>query len=176
MSALSVSKRPDAPDVRRPRQEEGTVDVLLVSTAGGHLVQLSSLRAAWNGYRAAWVTDDSSDARSLLRGEQVYFAFGPAARSARAFLRNLGLANRLLSKLRPKVVVSTGAAICVPFAWVARLRGIKVFYIESVTRIEAPSLTCRLVHFAADRIYVQWPDLARRVPGSIYVGAVFPSR
>jgi UDP-N-acetylglucosamine:LPS N-acetylglucosamine transferase len=114
--------------------------------------------------------------RSLLAHERVYHGFGPAARSGVNLLRNLRLANRLISELRPKVVVSTGAAMCVPFVWVARLRGVKVFYVETVARIDSPSLTCRLVRPVADRLYVQWPELAERVRGSIYVGSVFATR
>jgi UDP-N-acetylglucosamine:LPS N-acetylglucosamine transferase len=155
---------------------EGGVEVLLVCTSGGHLAQLASLRRAWEGYSTAWVTENKTDARSLLAGECVYYGFGPAARSAVNFVRNLRLARRLISELRPKLIVSTGAAMCVPFIWVARLSGVKVFYIESITRISSPSLTCRLVQAFANRVYVQWPELARHVRGSIYVGSVFPNR
>jgi UDP-N-acetylglucosamine:LPS N-acetylglucosamine transferase len=175
MGELTVARRFGAPDIQ-PLDHDGTADVLLICHSGGHLLQLASLRDAWQGYSAAWVTDDSSDVRSLLRGERVYYGFGPAARSGVNLARNLRLAHRLIAHLRPKIVVSTGAAMCVPFVWVARLRGIKVFYIESVTRIDSPSLTCRLVRLAATRVYVQWPDLTERVRGSIYVGSVLPGR
>lgn len=160
-------------DERAPRERGDGADILLISTAGGHLIQLVSLQRAWQGYSTAWVTDDTSDTRSLLKGERVYYGFGPAARSLPNLLRNLRLARRLVRELQPRVVVSTGAAMCVPFAWVARARGVKVFYIESVTRVNSPSLTCRLVRPVAHRIYVQWPELTHRVKGSIYVGSVF---
>ena len=62
--------------------------------------------------------------------------------------------------MRPKVVLTTGAGVAVPFAWVARLRGAKVVYVESLARIEGPSLTCRLIAPIATRRYVQWPELA----------------
>src|SRR5262245_60474147 len=178
MSELTVAKNSTAPDVRRsPRDHAaGTVDVLLICHSGGHLVQLTSLRRAWEGYSVAWVTDDSSDARSLLGGERVYYGFGPAARSGVNLVRNLRLARRLLAELRPTLVVSTGAAMCVPFFWIARLRGIKTVFIESVTRIDSPSLACRLVRPVATRTYVQWPELAERVPGSIYVGSGLPGQ
>jgi beta-1,4-N-acetylglucosaminyltransferase len=149
------------------------VDVLLVCTPGGHLFQLASLKGAWDGYARAWVTGESSDTRSLLRDERVYWGHGPAARSLRNLFRNLRLAHHVIGELKPKVIVSTGAAMCVPFVWVGRLRGVKVFYVETVTRIDAPSLTCRLVRLAADRVYVQWPELTARVPGSRYAGSVF---
>ena len=66
--------------------------------------------------------------------------------------------------------------MCIPFAVVARLRGVDVFYIETVSRVDCPSLTCRLIRPFASRVYVQWPELARKVRGSIYVGSVFPAR
>lgn len=171
LSATSVNPAPTA-----PQASEQNADVLLVCHSGGHLVQLAALRAAWDGYRSAWVTDDSSDARSLLEGERVYYGFGPAARSLTNLVRNLALAWRLTVRLKPKLVVSTGAAMCIPFAVVARLRGIDVFYIETVSRVDSPSLTCRLIRPFASRLYVQWPELARKVRGSIYVGSVFPTR
>ena len=155
-----------------PSPSEGPIDVLLICHSGGHLAQLLLLRNAWRGYASAWVTDDSLVARSLLRGERVYYGYGPAARSAANFLRNLRLAHGLLSDLEPKLVVSTGAAMCVPFIWLARMRGVSTFYIESITRIDSPSLTCRLVRLPANRVYVQWPELVRRVRGSHYVGSV----
>ena len=66
--------------------------------------------------------------------------------------------------MRPKVVVTTGAGVAVPFAWVARLRGATVVYVESLARIEGPSLSYRLIAPVASRRYVQWPELARALP------------
>src|SRR4051812_4917646 len=110
MSELIVAKpqplpAPEVPPSHR-QGESGTAEVLLVCHSGGHLAQLVSLRGAWEGYSSAWVTDDSTDARSMLRGERVYYGFGPAARSGINLVRNLGLALRLLARLNPRVVVS----------------------------------------------------------------------
>ena len=105
------------------------------------------LRAAWDGYERAWVVgaEERSDVATLLAGEQVHYAYSPAARSVKNLLRNLALAGRLLRRLRPRVVLTTGAAVAVPFAWMARLRRIPVAYVESLARAERPSLSCRLV-------------------------------
>ena len=70
-------------------------------------------------------------------------------------------------------MLTTGAGVAVPFAWVARLRGAKVVYVESLARIEGPSLTYRLIAPIAERRYVQWPELARLLPGSRFAGNVF---
>jgi beta-1,4-N-acetylglucosaminyltransferase len=154
---------------------ERGVDVLLVCTGGGHLMQLWSLRDAWAGYEHAWVVGShgGGDVESLLAGEPVHFAYSPAARSLKNLARNLLLARRLVRRLRPRVLMTTGAAVAVPFVWVARLHGVRVVYVETLARAVRPSLSCRLASPAADRIYVQWPELQSAVPRSRYVWTVF---
>jgi UDP-N-acetylglucosamine:LPS N-acetylglucosamine transferase len=171
---MQDSKQPAAPSSHEDRR--GGVDVLLVCSTGGHLLQLGALADAWAGLSHAWVTFDKSDARSLLAGDRVYYAYGPTNRSIPNFLRNLPLAWGLLGYLRPRVIVTTGAGVAVPFAWLGRLRGARVVYVESFTRIDGPSLSCRLIRPVADRVYVQWPELAERLPGARYLGSIFSAR
>jgi UDP-N-acetylglucosamine:LPS N-acetylglucosamine transferase len=148
-------------------------DVLLVCSCGGHLLQLVALEACWTEFTRAWVTFDKSDSRSLLAGERVFYAHGPTNRSVKNLLRNLVAAWRIVREIRPRVLVTTGAGIAVPFAWVARLRGATVVYVESLARIDGPSLSYRLIAPVASRRYVQWPELAQSLPRSRFVGNVF---
>ena len=146
-------------------------------STGGHLLQLLALRDSWNGFSSVWVTFDKSDARSLLAGERVVYAHGPTNRNfgllaVRNLLRNLAGAFRLLRVARPKVVLTTGAGVAVPYAWIGRLLGARVVYVESLTRIERPSLSCRLIAPVASRIYAQWPELPEAVPKARYLGSV----
>ena len=155
----------------------GRAEVLLVCSTGGHLLQLLALRGAWAEFSRVWVTFDKSDARSLLTDERVVFAHGPTNRNfgllaVRNLLRNLLGAVRLLRVVRPKVVLTTGAGVAVPYAWIGRLLGARVVYVESLTRIERPSLSCRLIAPVASRIYAQWPELPEAVPKARYVGSV----
>jgi len=160
----------DRPDVEHVKASH--VPVLLACSSGGHVLQLLALRDAWSGLDRVWVADDTRDVRSLLAGERVVFAHGPTSRNARAFALNLRLALRVVRRFRPQVVVTTGAATAVPVAWVARLYGARVVYVESLSRIAEPSLSLRLIAPSANRIYVQWPELADRVRGARYVGNV----
>lgn len=151
------------------------VDVLLVCSPGGHVLQLHALAGAWSNRRRAWVTLDKPDARSLLAGEDVVFAYGPTNRNVLNLVRNLWLAARVIHRCRPAAIVTTGAALAVPFGWIGRLYGARVVYVETVTRFESVSLACRLVRPVASRIYVQWEDLVPLVRGARFAGAVFPS-
>jgi beta-1,4-N-acetylglucosaminyltransferase len=150
----------------------GPVDVMLVCSSGGHLVQLVALRQAWEGRSRVWVSNDRSDARSILRGEHAYFLPGPVSRSPRSLAGNLIAAVKLIRRHRPAVLLTTGADVAVPFAWIARLAGAKVVYIESFTRIATPSLSLRMINPVSDRVYTQWPELAAIVRHSRYAGAV----
>jgi UDP-N-acetylglucosamine:LPS N-acetylglucosamine transferase len=148
------------------------VDVLLACSAGGHLSQLLALRESWEPFTHEWVTDDRSDTRSLLAGEYVTWAFWPTSRNLLTLARNARLAWRVVRRARPKVVLTTGAATAVPFAWVGRLFGARIVYVESITRVDSPSLSCRLIAPVASRIYVQWPELRAAVRKSRYAGSV----
>jgi beta-1,4-N-acetylglucosaminyltransferase len=152
---------------------EEKADVLLVCSSGGHLQQMLALQPAWGPYSHVWVTFDKSDSRSLLRDERVVFAYSPTNRSVKNLVRNLVLAWRTLRVVRPRVLLTTGAGVAVPFAWIGRIRGVKIVYVESFTRIEGPSLTGRLVGPVAHRSYVQWPEMERLVPKARYAGNVF---
>jgi UDP-N-acetylglucosamine:LPS N-acetylglucosamine transferase len=161
----------DEPNPRRPAL--GRTDVLLVCSSGGHLLQLVSLRIAWESFSRVWVTFDKSDARSLLRGERVVVAYGPTNRSVKNLLRNLALAWRVVGRTRPRVVLTTGAGVAVPFAWVGRLRRANVIYVESFTRIDSVSMSCKMIRPVANLVYVQWPEAAGLVRGARHVGNVF---
>jgi beta-1,4-N-acetylglucosaminyltransferase len=137
-----------------------TRPLLIVCSSGGHLLEMLELREAWGGFERVWVTFDKSDARSLLRDERVIHAYGPTNRNVPNLLRNLRLAARVLLRERPAAILTTGAGVAVPFAWVGRALGIRTVYVESMTRIAALSLSGRMIRPVAGRLYAQWPELA----------------
>jgi len=150
----------------------GHAELLLACSSGGHLMQLLALRPAYEELERVWVTFDKSDVRSLLGDERVVYAYGPTNRSVKNLIRNLVLAWRVIGRVRPRVILSTGAGVAVPFAWIGRLYGARVVFVESLTRIDGPSLSCRMIAPVAERVYVQWPELAETYPRAVYRGAV----
>jgi UDP-N-acetylglucosamine:LPS N-acetylglucosamine transferase len=90
-------------------------------------------------------------------------------------LRNLMLARRVLKVARPSAMVTTGAGVAVPFAWLAWLSAVPVVYVESFTRIDALSLSGRMIQPVAQRLYVQWPEASREVRGARFAGNLFGS-
>jgi beta-1,4-N-acetylglucosaminyltransferase len=136
--------------------------VLLVTSPGGHLLQMLDLEPAWRDLDRTWVTLSLENAVDLLDGEEVVTGHGPTSRNVPNFIRNLVLAWRTVRARNPDVILSTGAALAVPFFIVGKLHGCRLVYVESLTRVRRLSLSGRLIYPLADAIFVQWPQAARR--------------
>jgi hypothetical protein len=143
---------------------------LLVGSAGGHLAQLVRPGPWSEGCTRTWVTFDKPDAQSILADEAVIWAYHPTTRNIPNLLRNSVLAVRYVRRLRPDIVVSTGAAVAVPFFVVARLLRIPTVYVEVFDRIDSPTLTGRICRPLATRFCVQWPEQQAHYPGSTVIG------
>ena len=145
--------------------------ILLVANSGGHLLQMLALENAFQGLDRTWVTLAAADSESLLADEHVVYAHGPTNRSLKNLLRNLALAWRTVRDSKPDVIVSTGAALAVPFFVVGWLRRKRLVYVESFTRVHHLSLSGRMVYPLADAFFVQWSNntAPRR---ALYAGSV----
>ena len=147
--------------------------ICLPTSSGGHLTQLMRLRPFWGRADRFWVTFDKEDARSKLEGERVYPCHDPTNRNVKNLLRNTALAWRVLRRERPDLVVTTGAAVAIPFFLVGKLLGARTVYIEVIDRIDAPTLSGRVCRPLADLFVVQWPEMERVYKGSVCLGSVF---
>lgn len=147
--------------------------VLMVGSSGGHLAQLMQLRPWWTQHERHWVTFDTADAVSRLTGEAVTWAHHPTTRNLPNLARNSALARRVLATFRPDVVVTTGAAVAVPFFWLHRVYGASSVYLEVYDRIDTRTVTGRLCRPFADLFLVQWPEQQRLYRSSVLLGEVW---
>ena len=144
--------------------------VALVGSSGGHLAHLLVLRGWWGEEDRFWVTFNTADALESLRGERTYWCHHPTNRNLRNLVRNLVLAVRVCVKERPTLIVSSGAAVPVPFFYVGKLFGARTIYVEVVDRIDKATLTGRLVQPVTDAFAVQWPAQLSLYPRSHLIG------
>jgi len=147
-----------------------TRKALLVCSPGGHLTQMLSLEECWRDLETTWATLPSPDVEHLLEGRTVAFCHGPTNRSVKALARNLVVAWRVIRLHRPDVILSTGAALAVPFFIVGRLLRCRTVYVESLTRINELSLAGRLAYPIASSFFVQWPAAAGSRRRAVHVG------
>ncbi|WP_415671366.1 UDP-N-acetylglucosamine--LPS N-acetylglucosamine transferase, partial [Streptococcus pneumoniae] len=114
--------------------------VCLVGSSGGHLTHLYLLKPFWKDRERFWVTFDKEDARSILENEIFYPCYYPTNRNLKNLIKNTILAFKILRKERPDIIVSSGAAVAVPFFYLGKIFGAKTVYIEVFDRIDAPTM------------------------------------
>lgn len=137
------------------------------------MTQLYKLKPCWEPEDRVWVTFLKQDAQSILEGERFYPCYFPTNRNIKNLIRNTFVAWKVLRKERPDLIISTGAAVAVPFFYVGKLLGVKVIYVEIFDRIDRLTLTGKLVYPIADRFIVQWEELTVRYPKAICLGSIF---
>lgn len=136
---------------------------LLVANDGGHIMQLHTLRPRLQlGADVVWVTPRTPQTESLLAGERVHWVDPCPTRDWRAVVHNAALCRHLFEEYDVTLVVSTGAALALAVLPQARLRHIETVYIESATRLAAPSVSGRLLACVPGiRTFSQSRSLAR---------------
>lgn len=145
----------------------------LVGSSGGHLTHLKQLSETWEKYDHFWVTFDKTDASSYLKNERWYKAFFPTNRNIKNLFRNTFVAFRVLRKEHPDILISSGAAVAVPFFYLGKVFGCKLIYIEVFDRVDRPTLTGRLVYPICDEFIVQWPEMKKVYPKAKVFGSLF---
>lgn len=147
--------------------------VCLVGSSGGHLAHLYMLKKFWHDKERFWVTFDKEDARSLLKDEKMYSCYYPTNRNIKNLIRNTVLAVKVLRKEHPDLIISSGAAMSVPFFYLGKLFGAKLIYIEVFDRIDKPTLSGRLVYPITDKFIVQWEEQKKVYKKAINLGSIF---
>ncbi|HIS17236.1 UDP-N-acetylglucosamine--LPS N-acetylglucosamine transferase [Ligilactobacillus salivarius] len=147
--------------------------VCLVGSSGGHLTHLYMLKDFWKDKDRFWVTFDKEDARSILENEKVIPCYYPTNRNIKNLIKNTFLAIRVLLKEKPDLIISSGAAVAVPFFYIGKILGAKLIYIEVFDRIDKPTVTGKLVYPIADKFIVQWEEQKKVYPKAINLGSIF---
>lgn len=153
--------------------EAGDGSILLVCSGGGHLSQLLVLRPWWERHRRVWVSFPTENVRSALEGEQLVPCHHPTTRHVGNLLRNTLLARRLLRSQRPGLIVTTGAALAIPFVLLGRLLKIPTAYLEVYDRVNSRTVSGRVCRPFCDLFMVQWPEQQDLYRGSVLVGPLW---
>lgn len=157
----------------KKKKDINEIKVCLVGSSGGHLMHLYMLKNFWKGKKRFWVTFDKMDANSLLAKEQKYYCYYPTNRNIKNLIKNTFLAIKILKKEKPDLIISSGAAVAVPFFYIGKIMGAKTVYIEVFDRIDKPTMTGKLVYPITDKFIVQWDEMKKIYPKAINLGSIF---
>jgi UDP-N-acetylglucosamine:LPS N-acetylglucosamine transferase len=142
---------------------------LAVSSGGGHWEELMLLRPAFASFDPIFATTDAELARR--DGADRFHILPDASRDGawRAFLCLLA-SFRLVLRVRPSLLVTTGALPGLFCLIAARLAGARTIWIDSIANSDQPSLSGRWARPFAHEWFTQWAHLER--PGYRYSGAL----
>lgn len=151
-------------------------DAVLVASPGGHIDELYDFvpRLSGLGPRRIWVTARTPQTDRLLADETTVWVRPIASRQGGRALVQLPWALDLMRRQKPRVVISTGAALAVPYLVAARLSGVQTHYIESATRLHGPSVTGRMIE-RLPGIRLHHQGFGEPVAGWDQIGNVFDS-
>ena len=144
--------------------------VLALATAGGHFIQLTRLKMAFEGYEMVYVSTKHSFA-SFVQGDKFYCVPGASRRNKLMILYCFLKVLIIFLKVRPKVIITTGAAVGVCGVVVGWLFRKKTLFVDSIANAEMLSMSARLSSKFATKVYTQWPDLTS--DKVVYKGNVF---
>lgn len=149
--------------------EKKKCDILVVSSCGGHLKQIVDLEDA---YKTKSVFFAINDVYTMSKDYERYsFRIVHAERNLLQIL-HIFEAFIIFFYLKPKILLSAGAAPIVIFSIVGKLFGIKTIFIESFSRVTKPSLTGKIMYRLADVFYYQWPSLEKYFPKGKFKGSI----
>lgn len=129
---------------------------------------LLSLRAAFAGCRVVWITQKSERADQLHRSGEEVHSLGEYHRgaSALATLGTIARSGLLFLRGRPRLVVTSGAGIAVPFCVLARVTRAHVIFVETSARVRGASSSGRVLSRVANGVIAQWQEMADVYPGA----------
>ncbi len=166
---------------RKPRRRK----VLVVSAGGGFDVQIANfVRHCPKELDLLIVGLEGATPQLQQALDGISFAFRPLrfsrkqrrARTVAGSFPDLLFgtisALEILWKERPDAIVGIGQRAASYFLLAARLFSARTVFVEDITRVTCASATARVVAALrlADRIYVQWPQMRRELPRSVYGG------
>jgi hypothetical protein len=135
--------------------------VLALSSGGGHWVQLLRLRPAFEGCDVAYATVMEGYRADLDPGADLHVIPDGNRWSKINLLRAALAVLILLFRLRPDVVVTTGAAPGYFAVRFGKLLGARVVWIDSIANAEELSMSGIKAGTFVDLWLTQWPHLAR---------------
>jgi UDP-N-acetylglucosamine:LPS N-acetylglucosamine transferase len=131
--------------------------ILAVASGGGHWVQLMRIRGAFTKCDVSYMTTNSDYVKEV---EGNFFVITDAniwdkVRLVKMFLEVAWV----IIRLRPDVVISTGAAPGFAALLFGRLIGAKTIWVDSIANSETLSYSGKKARRLADVWLTQWPHL-----------------
>lgn len=149
--------------------------ICFIASTGGHFEQLMMLKPLMKKYDSFIVTEKTKYATKSVDNVQYYLIQVNRREVTFIFKMFINIIRslKIFFKEKPDIVISTGVLATIPMCIIAKIFKKKLIFIESFAKINSPTLTGKLVYKYADQFYVQWEELMKFYPNSIYKGGIY---
>jgi len=135
--------------------------IMAVASGGGHWVELLRLKPAFEGHNVVYVTTVDGNRAAVAESRCHIVIESSRWTKARLLVTALQLL-WLITRERPDIVISTGAAPGLLAIRIAKLFGAKTAWVDSLANAEEVSMSGRLAGSHVDLWLTQWPELATK--------------
>jgi UDP-N-acetylglucosamine:LPS N-acetylglucosamine transferase len=135
-------------------------DVLAISSPGGHWVELTRLFPAFEGLAVEYATTDAGRAIDVPDG-RLHVLTDANKQTPWRLIVCAWQVSRLVLRVRPRIIVSTGAAPGLIAIVCGKLIGARAVWLDIFGLVDRMTLSGRMVKPFADLYLVQWPHLAK---------------
>lgn len=150
------------------------IKIAIVGSSGGHLTHMMLLKPFWEKHNRFFVTFNKEDANSQLKGEKVYHCYYPTNRNIKNLIKNTFLAWKILRKEKPDLIISSGAAVAIPFFFLGKLFfRKKCVYVEVFDRIDKGTIAGKFCYRFSDCFFVQWEEQLKVYKKAKFIGSIF---
>lgn len=152
--------------------------ILFISSTGGHLSELLQLEPLMKKYDYYLITESTDSTKKLKdKHKNVFFViYGTKSHLFTYFFKfifNTFLSFLYYVRIRPDIILTTGAHTCVPICYIGKIFGSKILYIETFANFDTKTMTGKIVYPIADIFYVQWESMLKLYPKSKFGGRVY---
>ena len=153
--------------------------VMFISSTGGHLSELLQLKDMFKKYDYHIVTEKTKSNMDLLKKYSKKLSFLLYGSKSHPLvypfklLINCFISLFIYIKVRPKVIVTTGAHTAGPMCCIGKIFGSKIVFIESFANISTKSVTGKIIYLFADLFIVQWDGMLKLYPKAVLGGWIY---
>lgn len=128
--------------------------IVAISSGGGHLSELMKAIPSRVLEKTIFLTFKNGHTVKSLSDKKHFFVLDPHTNLLK-YLYNFLQSFLLYLYLRPKIVISTGAGIAIPFMLIAFIFKSKLIYIETGARVNTASKTGKFLYKFSDLFIIQ---------------------
>jgi UDP-N-acetylglucosamine:LPS N-acetylglucosamine transferase len=152
--------------------------VLFIASTGGHLSEILKLDKVMKKYKSYLVTEktDTTKELSVKYIKRIdYLLYCNKSHLSYIYKAPFNLIKSLIIflKIKPDVIITTGAHTGVGMCYIGKLFRKKIIYIETLANIETKTLSGKLVYPIADLFIVQWESMLKLYPKAVLGGWLY---